>query len=334
WDHRTDITYIDAEVGIGEKKETISLSILKPLVHHSRFFPDEFYVPSTCSELLSTIRGEKLTLTLQSEDSTFKSLRVKFSDDDLPAGSPLRTLENLELNIFALALLMECEQLIDCRTNTRHDFNIDAKALLGLSFSHIDKYPRLNEAISELSASDFDWTRDSWTLALEFRGPVKTEFVWSIISSSDGRPWLGESFTFILEPVNTLEEVLTAFKEQVGQTIPLENLENFEEQMERLESILLSRGWSDDPYSRIAQLEVTEKGVCVVVSQLTDDETQLEVDRLDITRDEIEDFASGFDEEFHPLTQYNIQNKDELGKALSMYLEGSYVDESGDDDAD
>ncbi|MHA1633432.1 MAG: hypothetical protein ACTSW8_07310, partial [Candidatus Thorarchaeota archaeon] len=40
WDHRTDISFIDAEVETEEKKEMVSLSILRPLVHLSRFYPD------------------------------------------------------------------------------------------------------------------------------------------------------------------------------------------------------------------------------------------------------------------------------------------------------
>ncbi len=330
WDHRTDIEYNDVEIKRGKKKETVSLSLLKPLVHRSRFFPDEFYVPMTCGELLSTTKGNRLTLSIQSEDSTFKSLRVKL--DGVPTDSSLRALETLWLNIFALALLTECEELIDRNTKTRHSIDIDAKALFGLRFSHIDEYPRLYEAISELAVSDFDWSKENWKVDLGFLGSVKTQFTWSIISSTTGRSWLNKTFTFVLDYIYTLEEILTEFRKRLSQTIPLDNLDNLEKALEEVESVLQSRGWSDIPYTRTAQLEVIEKGVCVVVSQLTEDGTQLGVARLYFSRDEIEDFASGFDEEFHSFLQYNVENNDELRAAISLYLEGDLDDKDEDDE--
>ena len=330
WDHRTDIEYNDVEVKREKKKETVSLSLLKPLVHRSRFFPDEFYVPTTCSELLSTTKGNRLTLTIQSEDSTLKSLRVKL--DGIPTDSSLRALETLWLNIFALALLTECEELIDRKTKTRHSIDIDAKALFGLTFSHIDEYPRLYEAISELVVSDFDWSKENWKVDLGFLGSVKTEFTWSIISSTTGRSWLNKTFTFVLDYIYTLEEILTEFRKRVSQTIPLDNLDNLEKTLEEVESILQSRGWSDDPYARTAQLEVTVKGVCVVVNQLTEVGTEVEVARLYFSRDEVEDFAAGFDEEDHSFLQYNVENNDELRAAISVYLAGDLDDKEENDE--
>ncbi len=334
WDHRADIDFINAEVERGEEMEIVSLSFLKPLVHRSRFFPNEFYVPATCSELLSTPKGDRLTLTIKSEDSTFKSLSIKLDDDEVPAGSSLRALETLELNIFDIALLTECAQLIDRKTKTRHSIDIDAKALFGLRFSYIDEYPRLNDAISKLTVSDFDWSQGSWNLSLEFLGPIKTEFTWNIFSSTTGKPWLNRTFTFELDYIHTLEEILTEFKRRVSQIIPLEHLSGLEEQLERLEGELQGRGWSNAPYARTAQLEVTETGVCVVISQLTEVDTQLEVDRLYIARDEVEDFVSGIGEEYDPLAQYNVENKDDLRVAISLYLEGNYDDERDDDEDD
>jgi len=332
WDHRADIDFFDARVDRGKKKETISLSLLKPLVHRNRFFPDEFYVPQTCSELLSTEKGDRLTLRIRSNGSSFRSLRVEL--DDIPIDSSLRALETLELNIFELSLISECEQLIDSKTRICHDVDIDAKDLFGFRFSHIDEYPRLKAAVSELDVRGFDWSKDTWRLNLTFSHQVKTEFIWSAISSTTKEPWLRSSFVFQLDPTSTLEETRTAFKELVSQTIPLENLDGLEETLEELGSTLQSRGWSDEPYRRTVQLEVTKEGICVVIKQLNQDNTLLEVDRLSIARDAIEGFGSDMHDEDHPLMQYNVENIDELEDAISIYLESEHIDASGDNNVE
>ncbi|MHA1287464.1 MAG: hypothetical protein ACTSPB_08680 [Candidatus Thorarchaeota archaeon] len=65
WDHRTDISFIDAEVETEEKKEMVSLSILRPLVHLSRFYPDQYQYPKTCRYLLESTRGSEVTLVIK-----------------------------------------------------------------------------------------------------------------------------------------------------------------------------------------------------------------------------------------------------------------------------
>ncbi|MHA1136349.1 MAG: hypothetical protein ACTSSE_07675, partial [Candidatus Thorarchaeota archaeon] len=63
--HRTDISFIDAEVETEEKKEMVSLSILRPLVHLSRFYPDQYQYPKTCRYLLESTRGSEVTLVIK-----------------------------------------------------------------------------------------------------------------------------------------------------------------------------------------------------------------------------------------------------------------------------
>ncbi|MBN2229863.1 MAG: hypothetical protein JW779_09745 [Candidatus Thorarchaeota archaeon] len=152
WNHRTDIEYIEARIRREKKTDVYSLSILKPLVHRSKFFPEEFYVPSTCLDFLSTKQGEQITMKVLTDDNSFRDFRVEL--DDVPEESYLKLLETLEFNIFDLALLAESEQLVDPRTNTRHDIELDVKGIRGLRFSHIDEYQRLKKALSELEYTE------------------------------------------------------------------------------------------------------------------------------------------------------------------------------------
>lgn len=269
WDHRTDVNYLDVDVKIGTKTEIIHLSLLKPLVRRSRFYPEEFKVPKTCRELLSTKLGRSLTLRIQSEGSTFKRLRVEF--DELPTISSLHALENLTLNIFDLALLVECEELIDTSTNTRHQVQIDAKELFNLRFSRLSDYPRLESAIASLDVSDYNWTKQSWIISLNTRHQVKNEIIWYIESTSSGQIWQNVTFTFVMDYALSIDEVVSNFEDEVSHTIPLKHVSRFSDTTGLLKRTLQSRGWRKGRARCKMELANRKGQYVAVVSRLESD---------------------------------------------------------------
>ena len=126
WNHREDISYDEG------------LSFLKPLVHRSRFYPDEYQYPKTCRDLLGTTLGPEITMVIKKESDGF---RVEL--EDLPTTSTLNKLETLELTKSHLALLTECEELFDTDSGTRHPMTLDVSDVMDIFFPGIDEHSRL-----------------------------------------------------------------------------------------------------------------------------------------------------------------------------------------------
>ena len=146
WDHRTDITYIDAKVETEEKKETISLSLLKPLVHRSRFYPDQYQYPKTCKDLLAAILGSEITMVIKEEGQGFK-----IELEDLPKSSTLDSLETIGFSSYSLGLLTECEELFDPTLGTRHPVTLDVSNVMHKYFPKSDEHSRLAEVFQAVS---------------------------------------------------------------------------------------------------------------------------------------------------------------------------------------
>jgi len=142
WDHRTDIKFFPAIVESEEKKETISLSLLKPLVHRSWFYPDLYQYPKTCKELLAATRGSKVTMVIRKEGHGFK-----IELEDLPETSTLDRLETIEYTSFDLGFLTECEELYDPDLGTRHRVKLDVDSVMDTFISGIDEHSRLAEVL-------------------------------------------------------------------------------------------------------------------------------------------------------------------------------------------
>ena len=325
WDHRTDVNYLDVDVKIGTETDIIHLSLLKPLVHRSRFYPDEFKVPKTCGELLSTEAGSPLILRIQSEDSTFKRLRVEF--DELPTTSSLHALENVTLNIFDLALLAECEELIDTSTNKRHQVQIDAKELFDLRFSGLSDYPRLQSAIASLDVSDYDWTRQSWTISLNTHHQVKNEIIWYIESTSSGKVWQNMTFTFVMDYTLNIDDVLSNFEDEVSHTVPLKHLSRFSDTTGLLKRTLRSRGWrKGKPRCRL-DLEVRKGQYVAVVSRIESGGGMTEISTFPV--DVMKDSDTLYDElesEYGMLTPFEIVNSDEFYGSVRLSSSETEVD--------
>jgi hypothetical protein len=314
------------------KKEMISLSILKPLVHRSKFFPDEFSVTRTCSELLSTRGGDSLTLVIQSVDSNFKDLSVVV--DGVPTDSSLIALEQVGMNIYDVGLLTECEQLIDVEKRTRHSVDIDAKQLYDLRFRKIHEYSRLATAISELDVSDHDWTRETWTICVSTPEKRKNEINWWIKSAGTGRVWKKKVFDYNVNYALSIDEVVSDFEERVEQIVPLEHISGFTEVVARLKDTFSDRGWGDGKPRCRVDLEVRSGEYVVVVNQLELGGSLREIDSIPV--DVMKDTSVLRDRlmsEWGALSKYDIVNSDEFFESVFKVspIEG---EEERDDDSE
>jgi hypothetical protein len=332
WDHRSDVEYQDVAVERDGKKEMISLSILKPLVHRSKFFPDEFSVTRTCSELLSTRGGDSLTLVIQSVDSNFKDLSVVV--DGVPTDSSLIALEQVGMNIYDVGLLTECEQLIDVEKRTRHSVDIDAKQLYDLRFRKIHEYSRLATAISELDVSDHDWTRETWTICVSTPEKRKNEINWWIKSAGTGRVWKKKVFDYNVNYALSIDEVVSDFEERVEQIVPLEHISGFTEVVARLKDTFSDRGWGDGKPRCRVDLEVRSGEYVVVVNQLELGGSLREIDSIPV--DVMKDTSVLRDRlmsEWGALSKYDIVNSDEFFESVFKVspIEG---EEERDDDSE
>jgi hypothetical protein len=139
WDHLRDVEYDDVVLkGHDGDGEWLSMTFLKPLVHRFSFYPDCYNVPQTSRELIE-----------------HKHLRIILNgvDDE----SNLRGFRNEILGIYDVALLAECEQIVDPITGTRHTLEIDAKGISGIRIpSGLAGYERLRDAIINTTQEDFE----------------------------------------------------------------------------------------------------------------------------------------------------------------------------------
>ena len=165
WNHRTEIEYIPAEL-----ETEVSLSLLKPLVHWSRFYPDQYQYPRTCQELLAATRGSEITMVIKEEGQGFK-IELK----DLPEDSTLDSLEKIEFSSSALGLLTECEELFDSDLGTRHPVTLDVSAVMHKSFSKSDEHSRLAEAFQAVSEWMYEEEQYQQGIVWEEEGDVDEE---------------------------------------------------------------------------------------------------------------------------------------------------------------
>ncbi len=192
WDHQRDILYDDP------------LSFLIPLVHRSRFYPEEFHYPGTCKEILASTTGNEITMVILQEDTTY---RIEF--EDLPQDSSIRGLEDIDLDVYALGLLTECAELYDPRHRTKHPVTLNVGAIMDIKFSKLYEYSRLEDALQaawiyrweeregeegpkdviEKVADDIPMYEDSLVFrykGLEIRSEVSYKIIVVFLESEDG----------------------------------------------------------------------------------------------------------------------------------------------------
>jgi hypothetical protein len=209
------------------------LFFLKPLVHRSRFYPDEYYYPKTCTEYLKSTTGKEVTMVLKQDVSQYK---VEF--EDLPPGSSIKKLEDVSFDIFALGLLADCEALYDPLKRTWYPVKLDATPIMHIIFLKGHEYPRLKEATDTADVRKFDWTKETWI----FRGGLhKNEVNWTIFSRTRGYPWRNKSFTFVVFEESPPEETMDALRKAISSIIPLDQLDGIGDKLETIESTIQHR---------------------------------------------------------------------------------------------
>ncbi len=152
WDCLKDVEYKDVPVEASRgKREWISLTFLKPLIHRHSFFPDHYSVPRTCSELLETRLGREAKLVINVDQELMDqgaSKYLKVTLDGVDKKSQIRGLETEAMGIYDVALLAECEQIVDVTAGTRHYLKIDVKGLKGVRVpAGLSEYAKLDDAI-------------------------------------------------------------------------------------------------------------------------------------------------------------------------------------------
>ena len=167
WDHRTDISYIDVEVETEEKKEIVSLSLLEPLVHQSRFYPDQYQYPKTCRDLLISNRGSEVTMVIKEWGQGF---RIEL--EDLPETSTLDSLETVEFTSHTLGIITECLELFDSDSGTRFPVTLDVSEVMHKSFPRSDEHSRLVQALQKAAE---DMHRDEKYKAIKAAEGIEPE---------------------------------------------------------------------------------------------------------------------------------------------------------------
>jgi len=152
WNPMQDIVYDDvATEDVDRKLDPYSLSIFKPLIHRSSFFPDSYALPATCEEFLRTKKGNDITLRIIVDEQkknigTKKYLKVQLEG---VKKSGLVRFENENMGIFDVALLTECDQFVDMELGRRHNVSINVESLAPLRLAHLlSEFPKLQSIIS------------------------------------------------------------------------------------------------------------------------------------------------------------------------------------------
>ena len=151
WDPLRDVDYESVVTRDADGKTGyISLTIFKPLIHRSTFFPQSYSVPASCEELLRTQQGEDITIRILADEkiqSIGGKRYLKMQFDELTT-SRLTRFAYEEMGIFDVGLLCECEQLIDVDAEKIHNVSINAEALVPLKVVHLlSEYSNLESAI-------------------------------------------------------------------------------------------------------------------------------------------------------------------------------------------
>jgi len=326
WDHQRDIKYSGCAVRRDGKREVISVSFLRPLVHRSRFHPDKFKYPVSCGELQGTTKGKRLTLVIKPLDSNKFNVELP----EVSEYSSLKHLEGLRLDVFDMALLAACDQLIDTTGKTRHEVVLDARHISELRFSQIDNYPRLKGAVSR---AETDWSLGMWTIVVSEPIDKPNMVHWKIRSLETGRVWKNSTFSFQLDYNKSLKEHVQLFNRTVSSVIPLKHITDFSETVTQFERTLQGKGLGERKVRCRLDLDVRDGKDVAVVSMIEHDGGKREIDSFPVDVGSLENLKelmiAG------PLSYYDVVNLEEFydGVRLAMSRE-SDESESDEEDAD
>lgn len=330
WDHLKDIEYHSfrrpsAEVELVEylssqarsdipsHTEEISLSFLLPLVHRSRFYPDVYTIPETSTDLLDCVQGPSIALHLFRHEGGF---RVRLQD--LPDYSHLKNLEDVEFDLYSLALLCEITELVDHPAGIRYLVTVNADQVQGYIRSVPVKYHVLREALQRADPSAFDWSQNKWALSVQFDQPVVR---WQIIDPAK-QPWMRREGQFRPGPHQTVSDLLTSFQEEIQKTIPLEYVTNLTDIVDRLASQYMEWGWGSSAPTYHGEIEAETNRIRIVILREGNDKTYI-VDSLDIALPLQGDLDVALEaiECDSVLTQYSVTNSEDLLERICQVID-------------
>ncbi|MGY5858178.1 MAG: hypothetical protein RTU63_02315 [Candidatus Thorarchaeota archaeon] len=119
WDPLKDISYEEVDT----KSGWMSLTFLRPRVEQVQFLNGTYVLPRTAREVIESELGEKITMLATPDLDRYKRglkrcWNVWFVRDEL--GEGLRLMERVVCTIYDIALLFECEQILDVEKKKRH----------------------------------------------------------------------------------------------------------------------------------------------------------------------------------------------------------------------
>lgn len=151
WDYVSNVEYDDIQIEKDGHKEWVNLSLLKPLIQRYSFYRDYLQFPITARDLLRTIYAGQLTLKISIDTKLQQAGSKKYLKiiiGGLEKSSILKKLESERFGIFDIALLTDCEQLLDITFLKRYDVEIDVADIAQLRFPpRLEDYSRLHSAI-------------------------------------------------------------------------------------------------------------------------------------------------------------------------------------------
>ncbi|MHA1423954.1 MAG: hypothetical protein ACTSUZ_10300 [Candidatus Thorarchaeota archaeon] len=120
WNPMKNVLY-DDEVEI--KSGRLSLTFLRPRVENERFLDGTYVLPRTAKEVIESELGEKVDMVATPDLVKYRKgwkrcWNVWFTKMGL--GERLRSMEQISCTIYDIALLFECEQIIDVDMKKRH----------------------------------------------------------------------------------------------------------------------------------------------------------------------------------------------------------------------
>jgi hypothetical protein len=159
WDHLSDVEYEVVDlIGEGGTRERINLTFLKPLVHRRNFFPEYYHIPQTYHDLLKTKSSNDVRLVV-SFDSNAKNIGMKkystLTLEGISQSSILCGFENESMGIYDIALLVECEQIIDVDNGFRHDVEVAIEVPRNINLPDLSEYPRIHNVIISAIEDDY-----------------------------------------------------------------------------------------------------------------------------------------------------------------------------------
>ena len=149
WTPVTDVFYDEIEI----EGDALSLTFLKPFVHRKSFFPDHLVLPRTAEDLLKTTLEENLLIVATPSMELYmardyRCWRVWFVGPQL--GHRLRELENRLLTVFDMALLCECEQVVDIESGFRYPAKVVLNGIDEVTFPDgVFEYSRFEAVLEE-----------------------------------------------------------------------------------------------------------------------------------------------------------------------------------------